>query len=97
MAEKKSGLDLTPLPAMRKNRSIINLQDFFMREFLAKGDNGLPVRIDVSDPEDTDQEYEDLVMSSYRAKPQDYEIMLCKKLASDKTACRCKNCPHTPT
>ena len=68
-AKRKSNQALTPLLALRKTKSINNLQSFFLQEFIAKGEQGLPVRMEVSDPEDTDPEYEDLVKTTYHAKP----------------------------
>ena len=43
---------------------------FFMKEYMAKGDDGLPVKMD-NDPEVTHDEYEEKVKEVYRRKTKD--------------------------
>ena len=55
-----------------------------MKEYMKKGDNGLPVKMD-KDPEVTDDEYEEKVKEAYRRKPKDYELLLMKSIHSENS------------
>ena len=56
--------------------------EFFMAEIQEKGELGLPVRMEVLDPVDPDEEeaYEREVMLAYQQKPDNYEEILKVKL-----------------
>ena len=55
-----------------------------MKEYMEKGDDGLPVKMD-NDPEVTDDEYEERVKEEYRRKPKDYELLLMKSIRSENS------------
>ena len=46
---------------------------FFMREYLVKGEKGLPPHSEVLDPMESDEEFEDRIKREYAQKTVDYE------------------------
>ena len=81
-----------PITELRKTRTIKNLMIFFMKEYMEKGDDGLPVKMD-NDPEVTDDEYEERVKEEYRRKPKDYELLLMKSIRSENSKKRKRKNP----
>ena len=69
-------------PPIKKTESMIKLIEFFMAEIQEKGESGLPVRMDIWDPVDPEEEeaYEKEVMLAYEQKPANYEEILKVKL-----------------
>ena len=51
-----------------------------MKEYMEKGEDGLPVKID-NDPEVTDENYKEKVKEEHRGKPTEgYELLLMKSI-----------------
>ena len=73
-----------PITELRKTQTIENLIIFFLKEYMEKGEDGLPVKMD-GDPEKTDDEYEEKVIEAYRRKPKDYELLLKKSIRSENS------------
>ena len=69
-------------PPIKKTESMIKMIKFFMAEIQEKGESGLPVRMEVLDPVDPEEEeaYEREVMLAYERKPANYEEILKVKL-----------------
>ena len=82
-----------PIKELRKTQTIKNLMCFFMKEYMEKGDNGLPVKMD-KDPEVTNDEYEEKVKEAYRRKPKDYELLLMKTICSENSQQRKRKNPR---
>ena len=86
---------LPPIRKLRKTQTIENLMIFFIREYIEKGEDGLPVKM-YNDPEETDDEYEEEVKEEYTRKPKDYELWLKKSIRSENSRQR-KNVKEAPT
>ena len=82
-----------PITELRKTRTIKNLMIFFMKKYMEKGEDGLPVKMD-NDPEVTDDEYEERVKEEYRRKPKDYELLLMKSIRSENSQKRKRKNPE---
>ena len=72
------------LPDGRMTETQDLLLDFFFKQFIYYGSIALPVHFEGNDPTINSNTYGETVLAQFAAKPNDYELFLCKQLAGQK-------------
>ena len=80
---KKQSKDLPPIKELRYTRTIRNLISYFVDQYTRYHEAGLPMRMEESDSDHSDDEYYERTIQCYHNKPPNYEALLVRSLPKD--------------